>query len=159
MGGWSNQIGHYEVSQMDYYYEDIEEEEQTLEYFNSKTVQVEFNNLKTKETKTIDVPLIELHDFIKYKDKNLYFLSSKNEEKSLRNWLWNRLKKSNIEVTSAFKLNVYLTNKEQYKNCPEYFLNSNPLDDNIKISTNKVEFKIESLSVLDWLGNRGFYYA
>jgi hypothetical protein len=43
MGGWSNQIGHYEVSQMDYYYEDIKEEEQTLEYYNSKTVQVKFN--------------------------------------------------------------------------------------------------------------------
>ena len=103
MGGWSNQIGHYEVSQMDYYYEDIKEEEQTLDYYNYKTVQVEFKNLKTKESKLIDVPLIELHDFIKYNDNDLYFLSSENEEKSLRNWLWNKLKKSNIKVTSALR--------------------------------------------------------
>ena len=82
MGGWSNQIGHYEVSQMDYYYEDIKDEEQTLEYYNSKTVQVNFKNLKTNKEKMIDVPLIELHDFIKYKDSDLYFLSSENEDKS-----------------------------------------------------------------------------
>jgi hypothetical protein len=159
MGGWSNQIGHYEVSQMDYYYEDIKDEEQTLDYYNSKTVQVEFKNLKTKESKLIDVPLIELHDFIKYKDNDLYFLSSENEEKSLRNWLWNKLKKSNIKVTSAFKLNVHLSNRDNWKVCPDYFLNSKPLEDKITISTDRVEFEIESLEVLDWLGSRGFYYA
>lgn len=45
MGGWSNQIGHYEVSQMDYYYDDIKEEGQSLDYYNSKTVKVKFTNL------------------------------------------------------------------------------------------------------------------
>lgn len=159
MGGWSNRIGHYEVSQMDYYYDDINDEEQTLEYYNSKTVQVKFKNLKTNKEKMIDVPLIELHDFVKYKDSDLYFLSSENEDKSLRNWLWNKLKASNTKIISAFKLNIHLSNREYWKLCPDYFLNSKPLDDNIKISTNRVEFEIESLSVLDWLDSRGFYYA
>ena len=159
MGGWANQIGHYEVSQMDYYYDDIKEEEQSLEYYNSKTVQVKFKNLKNNKEKMIDVPLIELHDFVNHEGKETYFMSLDNEEKSLRNWLWNKLKASNTKVVSAFKLSIHLPNKEHWGCCPDYYLNSNPLNNNIQISTNRVEFEIESLSVLDWLGSRGFYYA
>lgn len=159
MGGWSNQIGHYEVSQMDYYYDGICEEGQTLEYYNSKTVRVKFTNIKTSQEKVIEVPLIELHDFVKDDGENeTYSLSTSNEQKSLRNWLWNKLATSNIKVVSAFKLSINVP-REYWGLCPDYYLNSKPLDGNVQISTNRVEFEIESLSVLDWLGSRGFIYA
>ena len=81
MGGWSNKIGHYEVSQMDYYYDGIQEEGQTLEYYNSRNVKVKFTNLKTAQEKVIEVPLIELHDFVKDSDEeNDTYLLASNEE-------------------------------------------------------------------------------
>ena len=159
MGGWSNKIGHYEVSQMDYYYDGIQEEGQTLEYYNSRNVKVKFTNLKTAQEKVIEVPLIELHDFVKDSDEeNDTYLLASNEEKSLRNWLWNKLAASNIKVVSAFKLSLNL-HREDWDICPNYYLNSKPLDENVQISTNRVEFEIESISVLDWLGSHGFTYA
>lgn len=159
MGGWANRIGHYEVSQMDYYYDGIEEENQTLEYYKAKIVNVKFKNLKTKAEKIIAVPLSDLHDFVKHNDSDLYYMSSDNEDKSLRNWLWNKLKSSNIRVVSAFKLNIHLSNSKDWSTCPNYYLNSRVGDENIKISIIPVELEITSIEQINWLGARGFYYA
>lgn len=159
MGGWSNRIGLYEVSQMDYYYDGIEEENQTLEYYKAKFVDVKLKNLKTKAEKIIAVPLSDLHDFVKHDDSDLYYMSSDNEDKSLRNWLWNKLKSSNIRVVSAFKLNIHLSNSNDWSTCPNYYLNSPVGDENIKISIIPVELEITSIEQINWLGARGFYYA
>lgn len=158
MGGWSNQIGHYAAFQMDYYYDHIAEEA-SIEYYNSETVQVTLKNLKTNIEEKINVPLNELHDFVKQENNDLYSLNWNTEGKSLRDWLWKKLKKDKIKIISAFELNVHLSNRDYWKECPNYYLNSNLLDNNIKISTNKVEFEVKSLEELDWLGKRGFQYA
>lgn len=143
---------------MDYYYDEIKTEKQTLDYYNSQKVDIRFKNLKTLKVKNVSVPLSELHDFVKHDDSDLYFLSSENEKKSLRNWLWNRLKKSNIKVTSAFKLNIHV-DRDYWKVCPDYFLNSPIGNDDIKVGIQPMEFEIESIEQLEWLGSRGFYYA
>jgi hypothetical protein len=155
MGGWSNRIGKYEVSQMDYYYENIKDENMPLDYYEKQAVQIKFKDLKTDKEKMIDVPLIELHDFIKYNDSDLYFLSSDNEDKSLMNWLWRKLKDSGTKIVCGFKLNVHTSNR----NCPSYWLNSKPMDENIVITTNPMEFEISDIKELFWIGERGFYYA
>lgn len=155
MGGWSNRIGRYEVSQMDYYYETIKDENMPLEYYEKQTVEVKLKDLKTGKEKMIDVPLIELHDFVKYDDSDLYFLSSKNDDKSLMNWLWRKLKESGTKIVCGFKLNVHTSNR----NCPNYWLNSKPMDDNIIITTNPMEFEISDIKELHWICERGFYYA
>lgn len=151
MGGWACRIGHYEVSQMDYYYDHIKDD-QALEYYNSITVQVKFMNLKTGQKKMIDVPLIELHDFVEWQEGCFTYIE--NEDKSLRSWLWKKLQSSNIKITCAFRLIVF-----DPKIGIEYFLNSLPFDDDIQISTKKKEFELDSLDAIDWILDRGFTYA
>ena len=152
MGGWSNRIGKYQVSQMDYYYENIKENNMPLNYFQTQTVQVKLENLETGKEKMIDVPLIELHDLMKNNDDDLYSI---NDNKSLMNWLWEKLKKSKTEIICKFKLNIHANNE----NCPTYYLNSKPMDDNIIITTNPMKFKIINIEELYWIGKHGFCYA
>lgn len=157
MGGWSNRIGRYEASQMDYYYDDIEEENMPLEYYHSQKVQIKLKDLITGKGKMIDVPLTELHDFEKHDDNDLYFLSSDNEDKSLMNWLWRKLKESETKIVCRFKLNVHLQSGQ--RECPNYWLNSKPMNDNIIITTQPMEFEIKDIKELHWIGERGFYYG
>lgn len=156
MGGWSNRIAHYEVSQMDYYYDKIVEDGESLGYYESTTVEAKFKNLLTKEEKMVNVKLSDLHDFIKNEDGS-YCLSN-NENKNLFTWLWNTLKSNNVIIKSAFKLSVNIA-REYWNNMPVYYLNSKIGDNELIVSTKKVEFEIEDLSQISWLASKGFDYA
>lgn len=157
MGGWSVRIGNYEMSQIDYYYDDIFDEFQTLEYYQSKTVQVDFKNLTNKTIEKLEVPLYKLHDFEKHENSDLYYLTWHTEKKCLRIFFWEKLKELQIKIVCAFRLNIFVPIDCDSSLFPKYYLNSKPMDNNIQVSTKRVEFEIENLEALDWIGQKGFY--
>ncbi len=154
MGGWANRIGHYEVSQMDYYYDGIPNGGQTLEYYKSKTVKVKFRNRMSKQERLIDVPLCELHDFIYNEERGLWDLSWETENKSLLDWLWRKLTTANIKVVTCLILSICGGNKQ----CPTYYLKSKIGDNDIIITTERVEHEIERLEDIEWIYNMAFYF-
>jgi len=154
MGGWSNRIGKYSASQMDYYYDGIKEEGTDLKELENQEIDIKLHFNEKEGDKTVKIT--ELHSFNWNEETKLYEMFTK--EDNLFNWLWNYLKSQKIKVITAFRLPISYHGYHPEK-LPKLYLNSEIGDEKIICNTEKKEYEITSLENLDWVLDRGFHYA
>ena len=154
MGGWSNRIGKYSASQMDYYYEEIKEESTDLKELENQEIDIKLHFGDKEGDKTVKIT--ELHSFKWNKETKLYEMFT--EEDNLFNWLWNYLQSKKTKIITAFQIPIHYTGYHP-ENIPNLYLNSEIGDEKIICNTEKKEYEITSLENLNWILKRGFYYA
>ena len=147
-------IGNYQVSQMDYYYDDITETNRDKKMLENQEIEIKLH-FKGKEG-LITIKISELHKVKFDEETKKYFIFYGDDDLYL--WLWNYLLKKKIEVKVSFMVNINIHDLD-YKLIPKLYLQSNLLDEKIVCSTEYNEFIIKSIEELNWAFSKGFCYS
>jgi len=153
MGGIAWRVGDYSLVIKDYEYpKEYDDNDNQLpldeNHIFNVTVRSELNSSK----KELQVPLHELYDL----DKNKHFLNEGG--KTPREWLFNKLKATS-GIFIVPELPLFFDRSSGQVPPPDYFLNSDIFDEDIKVSLEPRIFKITDLKEIDWLYSKGFNYS
>jgi hypothetical protein len=154
MAGWVNKIGKYSASQMDYYYEGIKCEGENLKELESQEIDIKLEHNNKEGIITVNIK--ELHSFIFDEESKLFEM--RTEDNNLFIWLWNYLQKKNIEIKTAFVVNIHCGGIRDYSKVPDLYLSSEIYDKNIVCNTEYKEHLITDSNQLEWVFERGFRY-
>jgi len=169
MGGYAYRVGLYELHFMDYHYDEIPEDgADSPQFFDTLLVDCEIIKLPEKwtkntklKTKKLSVPCSKLYT-IKDHGDGTYGLEYDYNKPGPREWLFDTLKAQSkvLEIIPMLKLSVSRDDDEKYyKNVPDYYLQSNIGDEDIKTGMKPRTFLIENLEQLEWLSMRNFGYS
>lgn len=154
MGGRVWSVGDYSIVIMDYSFDVLPEDgvnKSEIEEVKKIPLNIKIEKRFTNEEKEMNIPVGDLFPFKKYDDEK--YGIDWHGETDPRYWLLDLLKKQNKEIKIKPQLNVNCHEIEP----PNYYLQSDIFDDDIKIGITERIFVIANVKELDWLGSRGFF--
>lgn len=163
MGGWRFRVGDYTLEHTDYYEDELprDEEGEYIDimdkgFFDTLLINCTIQNIISGKEKEMDIPCSELYTIKEYDDGSFQV---DYDGHSPRNWLFDTLKKQGKKIEISPRLSIHCSEREYYKTIPDYYLQSELRDEDIKVGLIKRTFQINDIADLDWFFERGFIYG
>ena len=166
--GWNTStVGDYELTFHDdalpqtEIFNDETDEYDPIDVDDNQLIEVTITNRLTSETKLDHVKVKDLYEVDK---KSGVYLFWSERGKQPINWLFDYVMKKDgcIKIIPCLKTKAYDQNFETgdlYVKVPEYYLNSEILDDNVSLGLKPKLYKLTTVEEINFLSKYGFNYS